>query len=194
MSTLNDSVQGAQIHVVPAAAATYRAEGGPSDPIEAQRRLRRVLSDARPIARELPGLDPPGIEAWGAEDDEHGRRITGYVIRWRAHVVVLAISVRDIEDATLEGATWTHAALEQYAASRSVSRAAAEPELALACWDARAVDVVVTPESWRWRSRLLGLDVSLVVQRVDRDGTPLVVAAEARTVNSGGPAGRRRRR
>lgn len=62
-------------------------------------------------------------------------------------------------------------------------------ERVLACADARPVDVAVTPERWRWRSRLLGLDVSLVVQRVDAEGTPLVVSAMGRS----GPARSARR-
>lgn len=183
-TTLNASVAGAQIHVVPATAAAYRQEGGPADALEAQRHLRRVLAGAHPIARELARIDPAGLEAWGALDEEYARRITAYVIRWRVHVVVLAVSTRDARDATIASATWTRAALTAYAASRGIDLAdAAAPELTLACWDARAVDVGGTPETWRWRNRLVGLDVSLAVQRT-RESAPLVIAAEARHLNA----------
>lgn len=185
-----------KVHVGRQPAQAYRQElrqlrGVEIDEWDALRRLERLLLDARPVEVDLE------LEAWSATDPEHRLAILARAVRWQSHVAVLAVSVRDADAPSIAGAGWTEAALDQYASSRGYSghgldRAAAELTIAIAL--AGAVDAGGTPETWRARSGIDKLDVSLAVQRVDRAGTPLVVAAEARDLSGSRDRGRGQRR
>lgn len=183
----------ARVHVVRDAARTYRDElrrlrGVELSEWDALVRLGYIAGGARPVELDV---EP---EAWSARDEEHDLVLLVRVLRWSSHAVVLAVGVREASAPTISGAGWTEAALDQYASSRGlerdVERAAAE--LTLAIHWAVPVDDCVRPERWRARTGVDRLDVSLAVQRVDRRGTPLVVAAEGRDLRQG--RDRRRRR
>jgi hypothetical protein len=168
---------GTQVHVGRQPARTYRDElrrvrAVELDEFTALRALERVLLGAAPVQREAE------LEAWIATDDEHRLSILARVVRWQTHAMVLAVGVHDAETLSIRGAGWTAAALQQFAASTRLGSARAPAELTVAIAWAVPVDVSVTPERWRYRGGVDRLDVSLVVQRVDRAGTPLVVAAE----------------
>lgn len=135
--------------------------------------LERLLARAERVeARAAP-------ELWSVVD-EHGLRVSARVIRWGAHTSVIGLTVRDVEDVTLDGATWTAATLERYARARGKDLDEAAAELRVALHLASPVDVARHPEKWRARSRMDGFDVTLAVNVVDRDGARLVVAAEGR--------------
>lgn len=182
MSSRSDRLGTAYVHVGRQPACVYRdalrARGVATEEWDALRALGPLLARA-----ELVEDRGPGPELW-AVVDEHGLRVSARVIRWGTHVAVIGLSVRDADDVSLDGASWTAAALEQYARSRGagISRAQAEAELRVMCHLAEPVDVASQPEKWRARGRLDGLDVSLAVNVVDREGAArLVVAAEARS-------------
>ena len=175
---------GARVHVGLDPAHTYRdalrrLERADLDECEALRRLIRLLASARPVER---GLE---LEAWSASDPEHHVEVLARAIRWEAHVAVISVSVHDAATPSIRGAEWTQPALEQYARARGyageqVERAASE--LVVAIHWAIPVDTDVKPEQWRARPGPDRIGVSFLVQRVDRAGTPLVVAAEPHVV------------
>lgn len=175
---------GAQVHVGRQPARIYRdvlrGRGVEIEEWDALRALEPLLAHARLIEDRIPGP-----ELW-ATVDEHGLRVSARAIRWGAHVAVIGLTTRAAEDVSLDGASWTGPALEQYARSRGagISRAQAEAELRVMCHLAEPVDVGGQPEKWRARGRLDNLDVSLAANVVDREDARLVVAAEARTHNA----------
>lgn len=170
--------RGAELHVGRQPARTYRdalrARGVAIEEWDAVRALEPLLARAEPVEREL------SPELW-AVVDPHGLRVSARVVRHGVHAWILALAVRDAEDATLDGAECTRAAIEQYVRARGATLEQAQRELRIVCHLATRVDAAVTPERWRARSSAEGIDVSLAVQRVDREGTPLVVAANARS-------------
>lgn len=182
--------KGTQIHVGRQPARVYRdalrARGVAIEEWGALRALEPLLARAEHVATLADA------EVWAAVD-EHGVVVTARVVRWRGHAWVVAVAPRDAEDETLAGAGWTRPALEQFARSRELALEQAEAELRAACHGATVVDAAARPETWRYRSKLDGVDVTLAVQRVNRQGTPLVVAAEARALNQGRDSLRSRR-
>lgn len=164
-----------EMHVSIAASQPYREATGLDD-IEALRELRRVLGRAMPLAL---GTDP---EAWIAEDEGRGLRVVARVVRWRAHVFVVTVSVRPLAAPTIGGADITRAVLERYVAARQLEAAMAEEELRALLWDAVPVELDARPESWQVRSGIGRIPLSLLVQRAGADGSapPIVIDVSVR--------------
>lgn len=178
-----------QIHTLGPPARLYAEAGGPVEELAAGRALAGTLGRDGELVTALPHHG--GLEVWAATDGELAARLTAYVLRWRAHSIVMAVTIRDVDDDTLAGAVVAPEVLERYGRARDLRREHVEAELAVALRDATPVDVVVSPERWRWRSGLLGLDVTLRAVPVDRSGARRIVAAEPRAHSRG--RGRRTR-
>lgn len=173
--TLGDS---GYVHVGRSFALRYRQGlrehvGQETDEWSALCALEAALIRATPVAREAKP------EAWLVEDG-NGLGILARTIRWKQQVAVVGMRVSDGLPG-LAGAQWTAAARRQLS---DTIRPGVFPSLDVACAVVAAyaspVDVVVAPESWRSRPTAEGIDVTLLVQRVDARETPLIIAAQGR--------------
>lgn len=186
MTTLGDT---GQVQATRQPAQGYRQElqrlaGVELSEWEALRALEYAARATRPITEAVCPA------AWLLEEEEHGGlTVIVRVVRWRRLAIVVAARASD--GAPLLGAEWTRAAQEQLAVGLPPEVPASALQAVVAAY-AGPVDVGIQPESWRARLSPDLLDVSLMVQRVDPQETPLIVSAEARPLRSGG-RGRRSR-